>query len=146
MSRYGTPASELGRLAIGGSSTSSSGDMPVTTRAMRRGQGSGSTSQGTSSRAVAGSSRKTGRSAGAQLGQQRSRQSAGNGDGRDEDDEDDSSSDDEATPDPATALRMQNRRAAFEIAAALDQEFHTPSELAGANLQEWVFNKIRSGR
>lgn len=134
MSRHGTPASELGRLAIGGSSTSSSGrsaDMPVTTRAMRRGQGTGSGSQQSSAMAAAGPSRGNGRSMRSQRSAQGGRRGGGNGGGGDSDDSD--GSDDSDEDDEATRLRQQNTIAAFEVAAALDQQYLAPRELMAAS-------------
>lgn len=134
MSRYGTPASELGRLAIGGSSTSSSGDMPVTTRAMRRGQASGGSASQPSSRTVAGPSRNAGRSSGRHRGAQGGRRQAGNG-GSDDSDDDGGSSDGSDEDDAERQLRRQIMMAAFETAAALDQQLLSPRELMAANAQ-----------
>ncbi|KAH9818550.1 hypothetical protein Tdes44962_MAKER05315 [Teratosphaeria destructans] len=101
MSRVSTPASELGRLSLGASS--SPDGMPVTTRAQARRQ---SASQTASGRTQAGPSRRSARS---------SRAPADN----DSDDSGADSEDEEEDP----------RRAVYQIMAAFDPGHATPDEL-----------------
>jgi len=91
MTRHSTPASDLGNLALG---SSSSGDMPVQTRAMSRTTRQGrnlAASQQASSRATAGPSRQP--PARPQRGSRPTQQAAQSGDGSDDDDDDDSDDD-----------------------------------------------------
>ena len=110
MSRYTTPASELGRLAIG-----SGDDMPVTTRAMKRhapaSQASSSRVQAPSSRAAAGSSRRTPARGGGGRQPVRSagkrRQVDSDDEDPSDDEEDDSSDDDDGDDETRRRRRVQ---------------------------------------
>lgn len=138
MSRHTTPsapASEFGNLALGSSSSGSSGRRmaPVTRSASRRG---GNISQTPSSRQTAGSSRRPQAQAGA--GSSRRTASRQPVPEDDEEDSDESSSGDESDDDETRALRIREelrRRQAnvFDLFALSDPDFSTGHELYSLN-------------